>query len=78
MRSGRAILLAALAALALAAPFAVPGRAQRFVPTADPGHPKLKFADSLVSLNDRCMVRASRLNARIAAQYVNGQPLGFC
>ncbi len=78
MRSGRAILLAALSAFALAAPFAVPGLAQRFVPTADPAYPKLKFADSLVSLNDRCMVRGSKLNARLAAQYVNGQPLGFC
>jgi hypothetical protein len=74
MRRGRLILLVG-ATVALAAASAA---AQRFVPTADPAHPRLKFADSLESLNDRCMVRGSRLNARIAPQYVNGQPLGFC
>jgi hypothetical protein len=54
------------------------GDAQRRVPTADPVHPKLKYADSLVSLNDRCMVRKNKLNPRVRPVYVNRQPVGFC
>jgi hypothetical protein len=52
--------------------------AQRRVQAADPDHPKLKYADSLVSLNDRCMVRKNKLNPRVRPVYVNRQPVGFC
>lgn len=54
------------------------GRAQRRVPTADPEHPRIKYADSLISLNDRCMVRKSKLNPKVRPVYVNRQPVGFC
>lgn len=53
-------------------------RAQEYVPTADPEHPKLRYADSLVSLNDRCPVRQGKLNSSYRPVYVNGQPVGFC
>ena len=53
-------------------------RAQRYVPTADPAHPRLKFADSLVSPNDRCVVSHDKLNPRVRPVYVNGVPMGFC
>ena len=41
--------------------------------------PKLRFYDSgLVSMNDRCPVRRTRLSAKMPAAYVNGRPIGFC
>ena len=52
--------------------------AQRYVPTADPKHPRLKFADSLVTPNDRCMVSQAKLNPKVRPVYVNGVPMGFC
>ncbi len=52
--------------------------AQRYVPTPDTLFPRLKYADSLVSLNDRCAVRHAHLNPKIAPVYVNGKPIGFC
>jgi hypothetical protein len=66
-------------AIAVAA-FLLPAlpRAQRYVPTADPEHPRIKYADSLVSLNDRCIVRMSKLNLRVRPVYVSRQPIGFC
>lgn len=36
------------------------------------------FEDSLVSINDRCPVRKVKLNPKMPAVYVNGQPVGFC
>jgi len=57
---------------------ALTARAQRYVPTADPQHPRLKFADSLVSPNDRCLVSQDKLNPRVRPVYVNGVPMGFC
>ena len=36
------------------------------------------FEDGLVSLNDRCAVRKTKLNRKMPAVYVNGQPVGFC
>ena len=62
MRSGR---LAPLLALALAGALAAGVEAQRYVPTADPKHPRLKFADSLVTPNDRCMVSQAKLNPAV-------------
>ena len=40
--------------------------------------PRLLYADGTRTLNDRCMVRSSKLNPRIRAVYVNGRPVGFC
>ena len=57
---------------------ALTARAQRYVPTADPQHPRLKFADSLISPNDRCLVSHDKLNSRVRPVYVNGVPMGFC
>lgn len=70
----------AVAAVAALAMFLVPGalRAQRYVPTDDPAHPLLKYADSLLSLNDRCIVAGNKLNAKIRPVYVSARPIGFC
>jgi hypothetical protein len=41
--------------------------------------PRLRFFDSgLVSLNDRCPVRRTKLSTKMPAMYVNGRPIGFC
>lgn len=40
--------------------------------------PRLRFADGLVSLNERCMVRLVALNPKMPPVYVSGWPLGFC
>ena len=52
--------------------------AQRYVATKDPDFPRLKYADSLVSANDRCIVSQAKLNPKMAPLYVNGVPIGFC
>ena len=52
--------------------------AQRYLPMPDRDHPRLKYADSLESLNDRCIVRKAKLNLKMRPVYVNGQPVGFC
>ena len=75
MRSTRFTIAAAAALVVLLASAAT---AQRYVPTADPARPKLKYADSLVSLNDRCVVSQTKLNPRVRPVYVNGLPIGFC
>jgi hypothetical protein len=62
----------------LAVTLATGAGAQRLVPTADPKHPRLKFADSLVTPNDRCMVSQAKLNPKVRPVYVNGVPMGFC
>jgi hypothetical protein len=51
---------------------------QRLVPTSDPKYPKIKYADSLMSLNDRCAVARNKLNVKVRPVYVNGKPVGFC
>lgn len=71
----RSILLALLAALTLVTADSV---AQRYVATGDPDFPRLKYADSLTSPNDRCIVSQARLNPKMAPMYVNGVPIGFC
>lgn len=40
--------------------------------------PRIRFADGLVSLNDRCPVRKAKLNLKMPPVYVNGRPVGFC
>ena len=64
--------MASLAVLAASA------HAQRFVPQSDPEHPRIKYADSLVSMNERCAVARNPLNLKIHPVYVNGRPVGFC
>ncbi len=71
----RSILLALLAALTLVTADSV---AQRYVATGDADFPRLKYADSLTSPNDRCIVSQARLNPKMAPIYVNGVPIGFC
>jgi hypothetical protein len=43
-----------------------------------PDHPRVRFADGDLSLNDRCPVRRNKLNLRMPPVYVNGRPIGFC
>lgn len=88
----RWLLLAVLAACAgvspaSAAPGARPADAdpsasvEPFAAFVAPGDslPRLRFlADGKISLNDRCPVRKVRLNPKMGASYVNGQPVGFC
>jgi YHS domain-containing protein len=77
---GRRVVLA----IGLVLPFvlvlapAPTGLAQRYVEGKEPDRPRLQYADSLVSLNDRCIVKGTKLNPRIHPVYVNGQPIGFC
>jgi hypothetical protein len=71
MRTGSIIFLAMLGWVAAAS-------AQRYVAQPDSAHPRLKYADSLVSLNDRCAVAKNKLNRNVRPVYVNGQPVGFC
>ena len=73
-RTAAALLLAAAALLLSPAP----GSAQRYVAMADTAHPHIKYADSLVSANERCMVAQQKLNRRVRPVYVNGVPMGFC
>jgi len=75
LRQTLALLLLAAVALFLTP---APGAAQRYVATADSLHPHIKYADSLVSANDRCMVAQQKLNLRVRPVYVNGVPMGFC
>ena len=74
----RASLGGVTLALLLAAALAAPAGAQRYIPTSDPRFPRLRYADSLNSVNDRCVVTQHRLNPMIAPIYVNGTPVGFC
>lgn len=75
-RRRRAAATLALLALVTLVPAAL--QAQRYVATDDPEHPKARYADSLVSLNDRCIVAGNRLNLKVRPVYVNGAPIGFC
>ncbi|MFQ5599673.1 MAG: hypothetical protein ACE5G2_03875 [Candidatus Krumholzibacteriia bacterium] len=64
-----------LTGLLLVAPAA---QAQRYVPSDDPAFPRIQYEDSLVSLNDRCIVRLMKLTRKLPPIYVNGLPIGFC
>jgi len=65
-------------ALILAFALASAAAAQVYVPATDPAFPRLRYADSLTSLNDRCIVSQAKLNPKMAPLYVNGMPIGFC
>ena len=76
-RTHKLLALALLAAVAfLLAP--TPSAAQRYVATGDTSRPRIKYADSLVSANDRCMVAQRKLNLGVRPVYVYGVPMGFC
>ena len=79
MTRARASLLGILL-VALAAAFVTPqdGAAQRIVPTRDKAHWRIKYPDSMVSINDRCAVKEGALSTGIRPVYVNGKPVGFC
>ena len=44
----------------------------------DSPFPKIRFADGLVSVNDKCPVTKKKLSVHFPPVYVNGQPIGFC
>jgi YHS domain-containing protein len=72
---------ASCAALLLGLAVALSGalvRAQVVVPTKDPQRPRIRYADSLLSLNVQCIVRGGTLNPAFKASYVNSRPIGFC
>ena len=48
------------------------------MPGAEAAFPRIRYADSLDSRNDRCIVAGTRLNPKIRPTYVNGLPIGFC
>lgn len=76
VRIAAALAAACLALLTLRVPGAT--HAQVVLPLPAPPFQKLKFADSLTSVNDRCVITHNRLNSAIHPLYVNGQPVGFC
>ena len=72
----RSIQILVAAALLLLVPHAA--RAQHYVATPDTSHPLVRYPDSTVSVNDRCIVRQTKLGYRVPPVYVNGLPIGFC
>ena len=40
--------------------------------------PRIRFADGIVSANDRCPVTKRKLSVVWPPVYVNGLPIGFC
>ena len=75
---GTRAAIAALFALLAVLSGRGPAHAQVLLPVSDSGFQHLKFADSLTSVNDRCVITHNRLNPVIHPLYVNGQPVGFC
>jgi YHS domain-containing protein len=73
-----ALALAFVVATAATIPGAIRSGNARPVPQADPQHPRLKYGDSLVSINDRCAVKEGPLSAAVRPIYVNKMPVGFC
>ena len=71
-----AVLAVVLALVAL--PSGPPARAQRYVRAEHREFPKIKYADSLESLNDRCLVKKNKLNLKVRPVYLNWRPIGFC
>jgi hypothetical protein len=72
------LALALATLVTLGVPLIPPAGAQSFVPTDDLEHPRVMYADSTVSVNDRCVVRQGKLNPNYLPVYVNGYPIGFC
>ncbi|MDZ4723874.1 MAG: hypothetical protein SGI97_08240 [candidate division Zixibacteria bacterium] len=40
--------------------------------------PRIRYSDGSISMNQRCIVRQSKLNLRMPPIYVNHKPIGFC
>jgi hypothetical protein len=85
MRVFRVALIAAAAALAVAAACSKENEVSdstalgEYVETKNDSFPKIRyFETNLVSINDRCAVRKTKLNLKMQPVYVNGQPVGFC
>jgi hypothetical protein len=72
----RSLLLFGLVASVCSA--ATPAFAQRYLAGPDTLHPRIRYADSLDSVNDRCIISKSKLSRRIRPVYVNKKPIGFC
>jgi YHS domain-containing protein len=72
---GAQIVAAFLTAAALTTTAA---RAQEFVPTDPPEHPRLQYSEAGISLNDRCPVRQAKLNPAFRPVYINRKPVSFC
>ena len=72
--------LAALVPLAAIAMLPAPpcAIAQRYIASEHREFPKVKYADSLESINDRCIVKKTKLSLTIRPVYVNWRPIGFC
>jgi hypothetical protein len=50
-----------------------------YVESGDAAHPRVRYLDGQVSLNQSCAIRLeNKLNRKIPPVYVNGQPIGFC
>ena len=50
-----------------------------YVPTSDPLHPRVHYAEGQDSLNDSCIVlTGNKLSRRVPPAFVNGRPIGFC
>ena len=49
-----------------------------YTPGSEEAFPLIRYADDLISVNDRCPVRHAKLNLRMEPIYVNGRPVGFC
>jgi len=75
---GSAFVVALIAASGIAIAVPDAGRAQRYLAQSDEAHPRIKYADSLVSINERCAVKEGALSAQIRPVYVNAKPVGFC
>jgi len=77
-RRFRALAAACALAALVAASALRPAHAQRYVPGESREFPRVKYADSLESVNDRCIVSGQKLNPEIRPVYVNWRPIGFC
>jgi hypothetical protein len=52
--------------------------AHQVLPSLDPDHPRLRFLDGSISLNDRCPITGGRLNPHMDSVLINGRSIGFC
>lgn len=82
LRTGRrlGIVAALLASFAVACgPAEPPSAALEPSEEREGSFSRIRYADrGLTSLNDRCPVSGTPLNAAIEPVYVNGRPIGFC
>jgi len=67
-----------IVSIALSCVEVIAAHGQRYVEGDDPEFPRVVQPDSLVTLNDRCIVRKKKLETSIRPVYVNLHPIGFC